>query len=247
MNLNNYKVYYHKNKINNKLYIGITNKENASNRWGKNGNKYARQPKFYRAIKKYGWSNFDHEVIIENLSAEQAKLIEQFLIKKYNTRINGYNATDGGEGLVGFTHSEETKKKMSDSALGKPGTNNRAIRCIELKKVFSSAKEASDFVNLAAPTITRVCQQIRPTAGGYHWCYEDEYNSSLEQNLQLPSRSRPIYCITTNMHFKNAAEAGKWCNLVGTPRIHEVCRGTRQTAGKDPLTKQPLVWRYDDE
>ena len=131
--------------------------------------------------------------------------------------------------------------------MGKSGTNNRAIRCIELKKIFSSAKEASDFIHVAAPTITRVCQHIKPTAGGYHWCYEDEYNPILEQNIQLPTRSRPIYCITTNIHFKNAAEAGKWCHLTNTSRIHQVCRGEKQTAGKDPLTKQPLTWRYDDE
>lgn len=241
----NYKIYCHKNKINNKLYIGYA--KNPSARWHSDGSGYKKQEKFYRAIKKHGWNNFEHIILIENLSIEQAKILERYLIKKYNSKNEGYNATDGGEGLAGFHHSEETKQKMSESAMGKPAVNNRPVRCIELKQIFNSAKEAADFIKVAPPSITRVCQHIKPTAGGYHWCYEDEYNPTFEQNIQLPTRSRPIYCITANIHFKNASEAGKWCKLAGTPRIHEVCRGERNSAGKHPITQEPLKWRYDDE
>ena len=47
-----YYVYMHKNKINNKAYIGIT-KLPVQKRW-QNGAGYCKQLKFHRAILKYG-------------------------------------------------------------------------------------------------------------------------------------------------------------------------------------------------
>lgn len=48
-----YTVYQHKNKINNKVYIGIT-KQIPEKRWGINGYNYKTSPHFYSAIQKYG-------------------------------------------------------------------------------------------------------------------------------------------------------------------------------------------------
>ena len=68
MNKENYKVYIHTNKINNKVYIGIT-KKHVNDRWGRNGVGYKNNAKaFYSAIEKYGWDNFYHEVLYEHLT-----------------------------------------------------------------------------------------------------------------------------------------------------------------------------------
>ena len=239
-----YKIYCHKNKINNKLYIGYA--KNPLARWHLDGSGYEKQEKFYRAIKKYGWNNFEHIILIDNLSIEQAKILERYLIKKYNSKNEGYNATDGGEGLVGFHHSKETRQKMSENAMGKKPTRTRAVRCLETNEIFESAKKAADWCNVAPPTITRNCQKIKPSAGGYHWCYEDEYNP----NIKIPetsARSKKIQCINTQEIFKNASEAAKWCGLKSSEKIHEVCRGIRLNTGKHPETQEPLQWRYPDE
>ena len=66
--MENYKVYIHRNKINGKVYIGIT-KQKPENRW-RNGKGYKQNIKFYRAIEKYGWNNFEHIVLVDNLTAE---------------------------------------------------------------------------------------------------------------------------------------------------------------------------------
>lgn len=48
-----WKVYCHRNKINQKEYIGITSKENPNRRW-RNGEGYIKCRKFYFSIQKYG-------------------------------------------------------------------------------------------------------------------------------------------------------------------------------------------------
>ena len=64
-----FNLYVHTNKITNEKYIGITSQK-CENRWGINGNGYKLQPKFYNAIQKYGWENFKHEILYQNLSKE---------------------------------------------------------------------------------------------------------------------------------------------------------------------------------
>lgn len=133
-NSDKYFVYKHKNKINGKCYIGITCAKNPNNRWS-NGLGYKSQV-FYRAIQKYGWNNFEHIILYENLSKKQAIEQEIKLIREYKAGGLCYNITDGGEGSKGVAMpqttkealrkantgricSEETKKKISESEKGK--------------------------------------------------------------------------------------------------------------------------------
>ena len=88
-----YTVYIHISPSN-KKYIGITS-QNVKKRW-QNGYGYKTNKYFWRAIQKYGWDNFEHEILFENLTVDEAKEKEIELIKLYNTyRPNGYNLTFG--------------------------------------------------------------------------------------------------------------------------------------------------------
>ena len=131
-----YIVYCHTNLLDNKEYIGITKMHPAAKRWGKNGSQYKGCLYFYNAIQKYGWDNFSHEILFDNLTQQEAFDKEQELIKKYNTidKNFGYNLLPGGQGpdkeaiqKMKESHkdkklSEEHKKKISES-LGQ-GVNN---------------------------------------------------------------------------------------------------------------------------
>lgn len=55
----------------NKVYIGITSQKPIY-RWN-NGLGYNKQQYFWRAIQKYGWENFFHEILFEGLGEEEAK------------------------------------------------------------------------------------------------------------------------------------------------------------------------------
>ena len=106
----------------NKYYVGIT-KQNPKARW-ENGNGYKKGysksgTPFYNAIKKYGWNNIKHIVVANNLTKEDACFIEQELIKILKSNIKdgyGYNATNGGETSLGFSHSQKTKDLLSQKS-----------------------------------------------------------------------------------------------------------------------------------
>lgn len=105
-----------------KMYIGQTGQK-PERRW-KNGAGYLsvengkyKQPMFAHAILKYGWDNFQHEIIANNLTKEEADSFEKLLIEKFDT-INdeyGYNCREGGSnGGI----SEEARKKISNAHKG---------------------------------------------------------------------------------------------------------------------------------
>jgi len=95
-----YFIYMHKNKYDNKAYIGITYQKNPNNRW-KNGKGYTLKsnPHFYYAIEKYGWCNFENIILEEGyMSNYEAGEKEDYYINLYNTRDTkyGYNINKGG-------------------------------------------------------------------------------------------------------------------------------------------------------
>lgn len=103
-------IYVHTNKINGKKYVGKTIQE-PSRRF-RNGESYKSCTNFYRAIMKYGWSNFDHEVIFTVLDISQMNNIEEHFIKSLNTLApNGYNLVTYDDGLIQF--SDEIKQRLS--------------------------------------------------------------------------------------------------------------------------------------
>ena len=99
MEENIYCVYMHILLNDKRKYIGLTKHGSNPNRRWKNGRAYSNQSYFFRAINKYGWSAFRHEILFKNLTKEQAINKEQALIKLFQTQNPkyGFNVTSGGE------------------------------------------------------------------------------------------------------------------------------------------------------
>jgi group I intron endonuclease len=116
MSKNIYIVYKITNKVNNKFYIGITSKS-LSIRFNQHLNRKTNYI-INQAVKKYGKENF----IVEQI--DKAETYNQLLQKEiyYIDKLKpDYNMTKGGQGIVGFKHSLQTKKKIS---LALTGDNN---------------------------------------------------------------------------------------------------------------------------
>lgn len=110
-------VYMHTNILNGKIYIGITGRP-PEQRW-ENGHGY-RGGAFRAAINKYGWDGFTHQVLCAGLTEREAKQLETAYIHKFksNEREHGYNLTNGGDGVCGLKHTDQTREKMRNSHIG---------------------------------------------------------------------------------------------------------------------------------
>ncbi len=118
-------IYKATNKVNGKVYIGF------DSNWPRRKKKHEQQAKngnfkqyFHHALNKYGLDSFEWSVIKENAVLED----EILLIREHETFYEtgkGYNLTMGGEGKLGYTISEETRKKMSESAKKRKVTPER--------------------------------------------------------------------------------------------------------------------------
>lgn len=114
-------IYLHRNKINGKSYVGQTvHQDNLEKRTYTDGsgykgkNKNGNDSKFWRAIQKYGWDNFEHIILEKDIpTLELANEREKYWIDYYDSYNNGYNSTLGGDGARGRVFSEEEKEYRS--------------------------------------------------------------------------------------------------------------------------------------
>ena len=109
---------------NNKRYIGITSKK-PEHRWN-SGRGYMKNKYFFEAIMKYGWDNFQHVIIAEKLSKEEACNLEKSLIAGCKTTdpTHGYNMSAGGEsGTYGAKLSREFREKARKRMIGELNPN----------------------------------------------------------------------------------------------------------------------------
>lgn len=82
-----HKVYIHKFP-NGKKYVGVC--QCCRDRWN-GGNGYANNTEMYEDIKKYGWENIEHKVILETSDNYIAYELERILIEELDLINNGYN------------------------------------------------------------------------------------------------------------------------------------------------------------
>lgn len=143
--MRSYDVYKITNKVNNKVYIGITSK-GISARWKEHiySAEHGCPFKLHNAIRKYGKENFSIELIDFCNSWEELTEKEQYYISEYKSLQDkfGYNMTEGGDGTFGRTHSEETKEKIRQKAIGREVTEATRLKLSEAGKVITEAREA---------------------------------------------------------------------------------------------------------
>ena len=131
-------VYIHTSPSN-KKYVGITGQNPPEKRWDE-GRGYPHNAHFTSAIKKYGWENFKHEIVADNLTVSEAEEMERNLIQLYNTMDQeyGYNLTSGGES--GKRYSEEARRNISLSLRGEKHPNYGKHHSEETKRKISEAQ-----------------------------------------------------------------------------------------------------------
>lgn len=115
-----YCIYKAQNKINNKCYVGFTSNALKKRKYQHKQKAYQNSPfAFHDAIRKYGWNNFEWEILYESWDGEHClTIMEPFFISEYNSfGEHGYNMDKGGrKGMMGLKRkplTEEQKKNIS--------------------------------------------------------------------------------------------------------------------------------------
>ena len=237
-----------------KSYVGLTIQP-LNRRW-RNGNSYLqRDTKFSRAIIKYGWDSFTHEVleVVEkediDLLVKTLKQLEMEYIEKFNSFKEGYNMTRGGDDVglnKGETHhfyekhhSEETKKKISES-----------------RKVFYHSGGEHPRGMLGKTHSEEYKELLRTKTGEknhfFGKTHSDETKRKISETLKErgcckgannPS-AKSVICIETGEVFNTMKDACAWCGLKYATTIIKACKNSDKTAGRHPDTQQKLHWRY---
>lgn len=250
-------IYCIENLINNKKYIGQsidiyrrwTNHKSDLNS-GRHGNTHLQA-----AWDKYGSNNFEFKIIEECLE-QMLDEREVYYINKYDCMNNncGYNLESGGN--LNKHPSIETRKKMSESHIGKQvGENSPSWgkpKTAETKKKISEAKigkyagenhplygtRRSDDTKKKISE-SRTGKRVGENHPMYGICHSEENRKKISKNRG----GKQIYCPELDIVFWGASEAEEKYKIEHT-NIIACCRGKRKSAGKHPLTQIPLHWEY---
>lgn len=116
-------IYHITNKLNGKVYIGQTVRSldvriKQHINTAMSGCSYH----LYRAIRKYGWENFEYGIVAYADNKEQLNQLEMYYIQKYDSIRNGYNMVPGGDMNV---MDYEPIAKHHDEVMRTPEVRNK--------------------------------------------------------------------------------------------------------------------------
>lgn len=260
-------VYKHTNIKNGKIYIGQTCQE-PERRWGNGISAYCNNDHFVSAIKKYGWENFSHEILKDNLTEQEMKYWENFYIRYYDTLDpnKGYNLVQGGLSSP-FTSlwkdpvfREERSKAQSQIMKNRFKNKEERKKVSERNKKYwethPEAKQRQSKIMSARLVELWKDDQYRNKQSEkmkqYTRTHKEQMSShnskNAYKNWQNPEYRKKI-CkeirnIETGLVFESAAAAARWCGLADRSSITKHLTQHTKSAGKHPETKEPLHWEY---
>ncbi len=214
-----------------KIYIGCTSRR-VKRRWGA-GKNYSRGTPIRCAIDRYGWKNFRHEILCENLTRAAAEEKEKWFIDYFDSANpeKGYNCYLGGLGK-GSKMCEAMRLRMVGTKLYEQrpelieqirnSVNRRyaedATYCVRVQAAVSAIYEKEPERKAA------VSRQMK------------EYLSHPENRKFVLSDAhpKPVMCVETGEIFPSQKAAEKAAGFCG---VHKACQGIQQTCGA-------YHWRY---
>lgn len=161
---------------------------------------------FGKALAKYGIENFEIEVLDSADTVEELNNLEIEYIAQLNTMApSGYNLCIGGDTTTGFTHSEESRLKMSETKKAKGsmvGEKNHFYGKTHTEETRAKMSEAWK---------TRVVTE-----------------ETKEKMSKASAKAKPVRCLNDGLEFPSAQKAGEYYGISAT-HIGRVCRGVNKT------------------
>lgn len=169
------------NKINQKVYIGITN--DYKRRWANHG---LENSVISKAIQKYGKENFNFEILFKNVSLEEIDNLEKEQIKIYDCLVpKGYNVDkggryNGGEGKA--LQGEKNGNSLLTVEEVRYIKNNRNLPMYVLYDLFSDKISYETFKKVYK---NKTYLNIKPTV--------EEYPNNIQFSSQFSSKAKLDY------------------------------------------------------
>lgn len=240
-----YLVYRH-TAPNGKMYIGVTSLPTYK-RW-RYGYGYKNNPYFFNAIQKYGWNNFKHEILLDNLTREEASLAEEIFITYWNLtqKDKGYNINNGG--LSNYEISDETRRKMSEAHKGKRHSDSTKEKISKNHADVSGINHPLYGTHRSEETKRKLSKANSGINGGFYGRHHTKESKqkmlkSPEEklNLQLKSKRKPVYQIDIKTgkvisQFNSIREASIKTQIARTG-ISYCCNGKCKTYGG-------YIWKF---
>lgn len=242
-------IYKITNQLNGEVYIGQTTKSLEERMiWHRNAFVSQVDTHLYNAMHKYGWDNFVAEVIDSSAcTKEELDALERYYIKEYNSMVDGYNMTEGGESNPmncrrsrekhdKIMRSNEVRTKISESM--KLSYAERGGPSEEHRKHLSEQKKAM--------YASEQGQLVRDK-------FRASYTFTKEHQLaMIEGRKKGVYCINTSgevvAKFNTVKEAAQWWleNGYAVKSYNQLCDRIKESFVKDKYIKG-LKWIYTDK
>lgn len=248
-------IYLRTNLVNGKQYVGqSTNFKQREYEWNCLNRSYAGSL-INNARKKYGLDNWKVEILKECETQDELNNLEVYYIKKLNTkRPNGYNLTDGGEGVSGYHCSEEHKLKIS---LAKRGSNNpnwgKHLSEETRKKISESNKGKTSLLkgiprtDEAKKKISEAKKGIRTSLGmtNHHHSVEAKKKMAKAHKGKPSNAAKKVYqylnCVLVGV-YSSVKEAINANNYHYSGALSSACRGNYNKEGNH--TYNGYEWYY---
>ena len=153
--------------------------------------------------------------------------------------------------------ADEVNKENIQRALkgAPPKSTEREVYCVEIDKYFRNSMVVERELSIDALTVRECCNGVYSCTGRYsanqdilHWLWADEVT---EENIQkaldykvIPSHTREVYCIETNMYFDTEKEGAEYG---GVDNIRYSLNHRGYAAGKHPETDESLHWLFAED
>jgi group I intron endonuclease len=200
-----YYIYKITNLVNNKPYVGKTGKTiekrwkehyYEARRWQKcaeTGTNFGYNSRLYPAMTKYGYENFNIQLLEETASVEEMNQREQYWIDFYDARNNGYNIAAGGHGgfFSGCKHTPEAIEKIRKAGTG---------RKMPPEAVAKTA--AAKLGRKASPEKREKMRQAK--LGKKLGKHSAEWNKRISEG-----QINEVICVETGVIYRNIAEAAR--------------------------------------